>query len=214
MPAAAFAPASSARSAGARARCRLALLLVVATAGGCAIERGIELPELGTWEQRRLRLTEMSDWGFAGRIGVSAGEEGFNGRLRWRQQGDAFAASVSGPFGAGAIAIDGDPSRVTVSERGGEPLVLRDPERDLRERYGWTIPMTSLRYWALGVPDPALPAQTEFGADGQLEALEQRNWLVTIPQYREDAGQLMPRRIVAVNGDAKIRLVIDDWTFY
>ena len=37
--------------------------------------------------------------------------------------------------------------------------------------YGWTIPVTSLRFWALGIPDPASPAETEFGDDGQLRKL-------------------------------------------
>lgn len=193
---------------------RRGALVLLTIISGCALERGVELPELGPWAQRQQLLGSLSDWGFAGRIGVSAGEEGFNGRLRWRQRGDAFEATVSGPLGAGAIRIDGDPTRIAVSERDGDTLILNDPERDLRARYGWTIPVTSLRYWALGVPDPASPATTEFDEAGQLARLQQMSWTVTIPDYREDAGQLMPRRIIALNGDAKVRLVIDNWTFY
>ena len=110
--------------------------------------------------------------------------------------------------------IDGDGRRITVTERDGAVTELDDPEYDLRMRYGWTIPVQSLRFWALGIPDPASPAATEFGDDGQLARLTQRNWTVDIRQYREGGGQLMPRRITAVNADAKVRLVIDNWTFY
>ena len=197
-----------------RGRGWLPLVAGLALLHGCAVERGVELPELSEWEVRERVLTGLSEWAFSGRIGVSAGDEGFNGRLRWRQTDDAFNASVSGPFGAGSVQIDGSRNGITVTERNGELTELHDPEYDLRVRYGWTIPVTSLRYWALGVPDPNSPAATEFDDDGQLARLEQRNWVVDIAQYREGGGQLMPRRITAVNADARVRLVIDSWTFY
>ena len=74
--------------------------------------------------------------------------------------------------------------------------------------------MQSLRYWALGIPDPALPAQTEFDADGQLARLEQRNWTVLITRYRDGGGQLMPSRLTASNADTRVRVVIDKWLFF
>ena len=181
---------------------------------GCAVKRGIELPELTDWQVRQNVLAGLSEWAFAGRIGVSAGDDGFNGRLRWHQTDDDFRASVSGPFGAGTVRIDGNGERITVEEKDGQLTELHDAERDLRVRYGWTIPVASLRFWALGIPDPNAPADTEFDEEGQLARLEQRNWSVEIAQYRKGGGQLMPRRITAVNADAKVRLVIDSWTFY
>ena len=192
----------------------LAALAVLFLLSGCAIDRGVALPELNDWQVRSRVLGEIPEWAFSGRIGVSAGDEGFNGRLRWHQTHDRFAASVSGPFGAGRVQIDGSRDGITVAEAGGEVTELQDPEYDLRARYGWTIPVASLRYWALGIPDPNSSADTEFGADGQLARLVQRNWVVEIAQYREGGGQLMPRRITAVNGDARVRLVIDRWTFF
>ena len=59
----------------------------------------------------------------------------------------------------------------------------------------------------------ASPAVTEFGNDGQLSKLSQENWQVDITQYREGGGQLLPRRLSAVNDDVKVRLVIDNWVF-
>src|SRR5690606_41877173 len=91
---------------------------------------------------------------------------------------------------------------------------LEDAGRGPYELYGWTRPVTSLRYWARGIPAPTLPASTEFGADGQLVRLVQRDWTLDITEYREDAGQLLPRRLTAVNHETRVRLVIDDWTFH
>src|SRR5690606_10336725 len=181
---------------------------------GCALQRGIDLPPMPDWETRRDVLARVEHWEFKGRIGVRAGEDGFNGNLRWRQDGDAFSASVSGPLGIGTVRLEGAGGRVRVTDDDGKVTELEDADAGLRDLYGWTLPVTSLRYWALGIPDPAAPATTRIGADGRLDGLEQRDWTLSITDYREDAGQLLPRRMTAVNHDTRVRLVIDDWTFH
>lgn len=192
---------------------RLALLGLTAILAGCAARGSLELPDISTWESRREILGNVDEWEFAGRIGVSAGNEGFNGQLWWRQDGVVFRARIGGPLGIGTIFINGDQRELTVTDGDGTVTELHDAEAELRDRYGWTIPVTSLRFWALGIPDPADPADTEFGADGQLDRLHQRNWQVEFSQYREGGGQLMPRRLTAVSDDVKVRLIIDNWTF-
>ena len=181
--------------------------------GACAAPRGVALPELSDWETRTRVLAGLPDWEFKGRIGVSSEGDGFNGKLRYAQNDDRFRASVSGPLGFGTVRIEGDDRHVTVTDKNGEEWLLSDPEVDLAVMYGWTIPVTSLRYWALGIPDPDVFADTEFNEAGQLASLEQGHWQVTISQYREGGGQLMPRRLSAVSGQNKVRLVIDNWTF-
>jgi outer membrane lipoprotein LolB len=197
------------------ARCRdFAAALLLFTLAGCATHKGVGLPELSDWEVRRDTLASLSEWEFRGRIGVSAGEEGFNGKLSWWQHDDVFLARVSGPLGVGAVKIQGDERQVAVTDEDGEVTEMRDAETELYRRYGWTIPVTSLRYWALGIPDPSSPAETTFGDHGRLTRLEQRNWLVEIDEYREGGGQQMPRRMSATHRDTRVRLVIDNWTFY
>ena len=189
------------------------LLLLVALISACVAPSGLQLPELGDWESRQGILAGMDEWEFAARIGVSAGDEGFNGQLWWRQDGVVFRARIGGPLGVGTVFINGDHRELTLTDRDGVVTELRDAEVELRQMYGWTIPVTSLRFWALGIPDPASPAETEFGDDGHLKTLRQANWQVDITQYREGGGQLLPRRLSAVNDDVKVRLVIDNWVF-
>jgi outer membrane lipoprotein LolB len=179
----------------------------------CVTPKSLELPDLSDWESRQKILVGVDEWEFAGRIGVSAGEEGFNGQLRWRQDGVVFRARINGPLGVGTVFINGDRREITVTDRDGVVTELHDAEVELRQMYGWTIPVASLRFWALGIPDPASPAETEFGEDGQLSKLRQQDWEVEFTQYREGGGQLMPRRLTAFNDDIKVILVIDNWTF-
>jgi outer membrane lipoprotein LolB len=189
-------------------------LALLALLGGCATRASLDLPDLGEWETRRYLLGQLEDWEFSGRIGVVAGDDGFNASLRWAQDGDEFRATVSGPLGIGTVRLDGDGRRVTLTDNNGDRTVLEDAENDLYVRYGWTIPVGSLRYWALGIPDPATPASTKFDEQGRLSSLSQGGWNVRITRYGQGGGQPMPTRLAASNEATKVKLVIHDWLFF
>ncbi len=188
-------------------------LILIMGIAGCVTTGGRLLPEFASWEERRSILEATDEWEFSGRIGVSAGDEGFNGKLWWRQDGVVFRARISGPIGVGTIFINGDNRELTLTEQDGTVTELEDAEIDLRLHYGWTIPVTSLRYWALGIPDPSSPSSPVFDESGLMSELTQQEWQVNIGQYAEAGGQAMPRRLTAVSGDIRVRLVIDEWTF-
>ena len=179
----------------------------------CATQRGLDLPPLVDWETRQAVLSNIAEWEFTGSIGVISNGDGFNGKLRWQQNDDAYQATVSGPLGVGTVKIEGQGRRITLTDKKGEVTELQDAEIDLRLRYGWTIPVSSLRFWALGIPDPSVPAEVQMGDDDLIAEMQQGNWHVSIGQYREGGGQQMPRRLSASNADAKVRLVIDSWKF-
>ena len=192
--------------------CFLISLLVLA---GCATTRqGIELPDIGTWDTRSAVLTDLRAWEFKGRIAVKAGDDGFNGKIRWSQQGNTFNTTVGGPLGMGTVRIEGDGRGVVLTDKDGVETVLQDAEYELWYRYGWMIPVASLRYWALGIPDPAIPAETSIDTEGRLTRLEQRDWVVDISRYREGGGQQMPRILTATHPDTRVRMVIDQWLFF
>lgn len=194
---------------------RLVWLSLCLVLSACAATRpSVDLPPLTTWELRQAVLATKSDWEFRGRIAVKAGDEGFNGNFNWTQTGHGFNATVSGMLGIGAVTIDGSGDSIIVTDKDGKRTPLVDPERELYERYGWTIPVTSLRYWALGIPDPAQAAATDVDDAGRLVSLKQGAWNLSISRYKESAGQQLPRTLTASNPDTRVRMVIDKWLFY
>ena len=195
---------------------RLALpgLCLVLLSSCAATRPSVDLPELTTWELRQAVLGDVSDWEFRGRIAVKAGDEGFNGKLSWTQTGDHFYATVSGPLGIGTVTMEGTDGAILLTHEDGSKQALIDPEIELYYRYGWTIPVASLRYWALGIPDPGAPFETKIDGSGRLVDLEQGDWTVNISRYRENAGQQMPRILTATNPNTRVRMVIDKWMFF
>jgi outer membrane lipoprotein LolB len=195
-------------------RCGWLALGVFLVSGCAATRQSIDLPDISTWEARNAVLGDIREWEFLGRIAVKAGDEGFNGKFNWMQRDDAFNATVGGPLGIGTVGIEGDGSSIVLTDKDGERTMLRNAEADLYDRYGWTIPVQSLRYWALGIPDPSMAAATEFDTDGHLVRLYQSDWTVEISRYREGGGQLMPRILSATNAETRVRMVIDRWLFF
>jgi outer membrane lipoprotein LolB len=192
----------------------LALICAALLLTGCATRKATRLPDMNDWAARTAVLGAVTDWEFSGRIAVSAGEEGFNGKIRWNQSGDSFKATVSGPLGIGTVRVEGDGASVVHTDKDGVRTELENAEQDLLYRYGWTIPVASLRYWALGVPDPSTPAQTELNPEQQLAKLEQRNWTVNISRYRFSGGQSMPNLLSATSSETRVRIVFDKWSFF
>ena len=199
---------------------RNAVRLIAGTAAavllvsGCAAPSSALLPEIDDWDTRENVLAGLDEWEFRGRIAVKTELDGFNGKLRWVQSEDEFSATASGPLGAGAVRIEGDGNTVILTDKDGVRSELEDAELEFHYRYGWTIPITSLRYWALGIPDPSAPAETELNDAGQLESLTQRDWSVSFTRYADGGGQLMPKVLTAENSNTRVRLIIDHWIFF
>ena len=182
---------------------------------GCATTRqGTSLPDISNWELRQEVLGGLREWQFKGRIAVKAGDEGFDGKFNWSQKDDTFSATVGGPLGIGMVRIEGDDRSIVLTDKDGSETVLVDAELEFYYRYGWTIPIASLRYWALGIPDPRTPAETQIDERGRLVQLRQNDWVVEISRYREEAGQDMPRNLTATNTNTRVRMVIDKWIFF
>ncbi len=191
----------------------VAFITVALLLSACATQQGVDLPDISRWESRQAILGELDKWQFSGRIAVKTGDDGFNGKLRWIQDGDAFRATVSGPLGIGTVRIEGDADGVEITDKDGTSTVLQNVEMELYYRYGWTIPVESLRYWVLGIPDPRVPAKTEFDEFDRVSRIEQRGWSVDVGAYREAGGQQMPARLLASSRETSVRLVIDKWVF-
>lgn len=197
-----------------RRSCRRPLLAAVAVlAAACAAPPTLTLPPLDDWDRRESVLGAVDAWRAAGRIGIVAGDEAQSGSLEWRQEEEFVRVTIRGPLGAGGLALEGDAGSVVLTASDGSTVVLTRPEQQLREIYGWTIPVASLSWWLRGLPDPARTAVTEVTPDGRLAMLEQAGWLIEYPQYRPAAGVLLPYRIRARSADIRLTIVVREWGF-
>src|SRR5210317_1579525 len=116
-----------------------------------------------------------------------------------------------GPFGFGGFRIHGDLDRLRIKTTSGEELLMTDPEAEMRDRFGWSLPVYSMRFWIVGVSDPGMTADETVDDDGMLLELSQNGWDVSFDGYRVEDGLLLPKKIVMESGDVRIRVVADRW---
>lgn len=187
-----------------------AIMLALSACGGRSV---IELEPLGSeYTARRAVLEEASTWSLRGRIAIRTADDGFSANLNWAQAEDRFDIRLNGPLGVGTVLLDGDLETVRLRQKDGETEVFADPERSLSARLGWTVPVGSFRYWALGIESPnGQVASRVVADDGRLQRLEQGGWDVEFVSYQGAAGADLPRKLLADNGEVKLTVVIRQW---
>ena len=195
----------------------LALLLA-----SCAIQsaRPVSPPDAASIDAARERQIEregilraQSDWSLVGRVAISNGRKGGSGRIDWQQQGDAYAVSLSAPITRQSWRLSGDPQGARLEGIEGGPREGADAAQLLREATGWEIPVAALGDWVRGMSAQGLAqAVMQFDAEGRLSHLEQDGWSIDY-RWPEAATTMpvLPQRVDAVKGEAKVKLIVDEW---
>lgn len=186
-----------------------ALLAGLVVSAGCASLGGrsarvpqlpaIELPE--RWEARRSALQAWPGYEMRGRVAVARGDEGFAGSLRWAHRTLGTLLELDGPLGVGGVRYAFPPD----ADAGA-----------LEQALGVPVPLSSLRFWLLGVPDPdpSLTADEAVDRDrGRLISLRQAGWEIDYPQYAAVVGTRLelPQRIEVRREGLRVRLFIETW---
>ncbi len=187
-----------------------AVLLITALTGCKTLPPATSAPS-GSWEARRTALQARDSFDLNGRIGVAAGQDGFNAKLRWQQQGDRSQLSLDGPLGVGGVRITAKGDALTVLNSRGEQLDSEAAKREIQARLGFEPPLASLRYWVLGVPDPARPADEMLDESQRLATLQQDGWQIAYGGYTDVQGQSLPAKMTLTRESVRVRLVVDGW---
>ncbi len=159
-------------------------------------------------------LADLDRWQARGRLGVSGPERGGSGSFDWQQRGDQAEVQIRGPIGLGSVhlQLSGDASRPELKLETGDGRVLESNAAwyELEARLGAPVPAGNLRYWMLGLAAPGEHRwHTDQGADTR--SLDQDGWRIDYQRYSTQPGVRVPVRIRASNGEAQVRIVIDQW---
>lgn len=163
-------------------------------------------------------LQAQPDWAFQGRVAVSKGKDGGSGRIDWKQEGRRYVVELSAPVTRQSWKLSGDAHSGGGRLEGlsGGPREGEDAQHLLLEATGWDIPVNQLPEWirglvAAGTGDGAQAIERD--GEGRPRRMQQMGWQVQyLDWYPAGAGRpAVPRRIEASRGDAKVRLLVDQW---
>jgi outer membrane lipoprotein LolB len=164
------------------------------------------------WPERRPQLQALSRFQLKGRVALSASGNGFNANLRWSQEQARSQIALEGPLGVGGMQIIANGSDLDVVMPHGERISNQAARAELTARLGFDVPIERLRYWVLGVPDPAQPAEEALDPSGQrLKSLVQDGWHIDYDEYTSASGQPLPARLTLQREAVRVRLLVEDW---
>lgn len=195
--------------------CAALLTLLLAACAGAPLRTGPAVSEAvaeAAQQARESALRADPSWSLGGRIAVSNGRDGGSGRLEWQQDGARFNVALSAPVTRQSWRLSGDASQARLEGLEGGPRVGPDASGLLRAATGWDIPVVALADWVRGARADALgPAAIHYDAAGRPARIEQGGWTIDYTWPGADAEPLRPARIEARRGEARVRLVVDEW---
>ncbi|MFZ0257933.1 MAG: lipoprotein insertase outer membrane protein LolB [Gammaproteobacteria bacterium] len=181
---------------------------------GCAALREpapVAMPEQA-WRQRVQQLLRLDSWSLTGRIALRADEQAWHASVHWIQRGDHYRIRIRGPLGVGAMELSGGPEGVVLRTSKEERFAADAPEKLLREIAGWSMPVSGLRYWLLGVSDQdAAIDGMQLDGGGRLESLRQGGWAIEYLGYDQVEGVQLPAKLYLQSSKISARIAINNW---
>jgi outer membrane lipoprotein LolB len=151
---------------------------------------------------------ELNDWQASGRIAVSGASSGGSGSFTWVQRGNQSKVQMRGPVGIGSLRLMLADQSLQVETSDGQTLSAEAARLELANRLGAEVPTQDLRYWMVGI---AAPGEHQWTTGVDTATLVQQDWRIDYQRYGVTSGVRLPLKLVAINGPAKVRILIDRW---
>lgn len=188
------------------------LLLGVLVLAGCATHPTVTAPEAEpAWLEHRAALEALRDWQIQGRVALRTDTEGWSANFDWRQRGSSYRIRLRGPFGQGAVELQGGQHGVWL-KRADQPAVFaQNPEVLLQQETGWQLPVSGLTAWLRGLPVADGNPDIQWDTQGRLLHIGQNGWLIDYQRYLEKDGLSLPKKLRLERDSVQVRFVVDNW---
>ena len=153
-----------------------------------------------------LSLYELEHWSFDGRLALTGQSDSWSANISWEHSPETEKIKLSGPLGQGAVIISLTGNVVTIDRGGDDVESSTQAEEFINQQLGMFVPVRSLRYWVVGLPEPSQAYKdTDVG-------FNQAGWLSEYKQMQfvKDDGA-MPHKMMVMNNQVKLKLIIDRW---
>jgi outer membrane lipoprotein LolB len=147
----------------------------------------------------------LQRWSFEGRVAIAGKKEAWQATINWAHAINEEKIKLAGPLGQGATLIQLTGDNVTIDRGDNKPLTSTQPELFINQQLGLFVPVQSLSYWVVGVPEPN--SRYNLTPTG----FTQTGWLIDYKQMKSVNSLAMPYKITVSNEQLKLKLIIDQW---
>lgn len=184
-------------------RAKLLGLWLSLLVSGCAVMPSA--PQVGYAAISKQHLNALYSWSLNGRVSITSPEDSWSANIAWQRTGGDHSLLLSGPFGQNAVNIQLTESGVTVDRGDGKPERSSDADAFVSAQLGVFVPVRSLTYWVIGLPEPT--EKVVYSEQG----FSQKEWQIEYKEWQVVGHKSMPRKMIVTNGKLKLKLVYDQW---
>ena len=163
------------------------------------------------YRERLDALSSLGEWSLKGRLAVSDEKDGGSGTLRWRQSAGSDRLDFHGALGRGAWTLESDDRGARLQLADGRNYTDRNLEDLVNRQLGWQVPVDALSWWVRGLEAPGGVEKRSVGQGGELNQLEQFGWVIEFSRWRDQAGTLLPLKMVARQEGKSVKLAVREW---
>jgi outer membrane lipoprotein LolB len=190
--------------------------------GGCAAKTVITPPTSTTPPlsvevpiEQASPSQKQSIWTASGKFSVrvideSGKKKGGSVYFVWQQNNHDYQIILTGPLGQGRTSLVGNAQSVTMQNAKTGELTAATPEDLFEQSFGWTAPVSYLKYWLEALPATPDAVRT-YNKDGQLQSLREGGWQADFIQYQSINNQIIPQKIMVTGPNLNMTLLISDW---
>ena len=144
-----------------------------------------------------------------GRLAARNGDEAVSGRFSWQHAPGFDRWDFFSPLGQRVARLNNENGSATLLLADGKAFSdALDPL--LARMLGMSVPVEALPRWVQG-GSVARETVRETDTLGRPVRLADRGWTIRYPAYADETPGALPRSIDASRGDARLRLIIDEW---
>ncbi len=168
------------------------------------------------WLERQKDLAAILGWSLKGRIALRTDDNGWSATLNWRQIDQQYTMRIIAPLGLGTYEIRQDAEKITLLTDENKVFKAKNAESLMLENLGWSVPVSGLRYWIRGIPDPNHPIDSfALNDEAQLVNIKQSTngstWEIRFLSYKSVDQYTLPGKLVLTNSKAKITILAKQW---
>ncbi len=153
----------------------------------------------------KISAYRLKSWAFRGRLALKGKADSWQANIVWKHSDVEEKIKLSGPLGQGATVIRLVNHEVFIDRGDGKVISSDSPEEFINQQIGMFVPVESLTYWVLGMPEPSVSfIDTKNG-------FKQSEWLVEYEPFHWVGSYEVPVKITVTNPEIKLKLVIDHW---
>ena len=188
----------------------LALFLILNACGGVSVKE-TAYENRSAYENRLKVLSEIAEWGFAGKISLDDGDQGGSGKLQWNVEPGGSGLDFHGALGRGAWHLQTGPQGAVLTQANGDVQTAPDVNELIQNRMGWPIPVNALQWWVRGLAAPGPVEEEKLDNEGRLLRLTQFGWMVNFDRYHSIDDMALPKRLDVTRDNYRVKLAISRW---